>query len=130
VPLYRVAQRAGVGQATLYRHFPERALLAKAVYEQRLSRLEEVARLHVGDRHAFVHLLRELLEQDANTPGLLGVLREGRDSERYTRPLIERAMGLLVQPLHDAKVAGVASGCQGERPADPLRHVPGCLSGG
>src|SRR5689334_13365385 len=34
VPLYRVAQRAGVGQATLYRHFPERTLLAVAVFDQ------------------------------------------------------------------------------------------------
>jgi hypothetical protein len=48
-----------------------------------------------------------LLDQDANTPGLLGVLREDPNSERYVRPLIDRAIRLLLQPLHDAQAAGV-----------------------
>ena len=107
MPMYRVAQRAGVGQATLYRHFPDRALLAVAVYEQRLDHLERVAATHVGDSGAFIRLIEELLEQDAQTPGLLGILRERTDSERYIRQLTERALALLAQPLDDAKAAGV-----------------------
>ena len=48
--MYRVAQQAGLGQGTLYRHFPERALLAFAVYESRLDRLAELATAHADDR--------------------------------------------------------------------------------
>jgi AcrR family transcriptional regulator len=105
--MYRVAQRAGVGQATLYRHFPERGLLAVAVYEQRLDHLEKLAAEHAGDPQAFLMLIRQLIEEDTHTPGLLGVLREQPDSERYYRHLTARALDLLVQPLHVAKSAGV-----------------------
>ncbi|MBC7273028.1 TetR/AcrR family transcriptional regulator [Streptomyces albogriseolus] len=36
-PLTRIAQEAGVGIATLYRHFPNRQSLARAVYERIFS---------------------------------------------------------------------------------------------
>ena len=71
----------------VHRHFPERALLAKTVYEQRLDRLQRVGPDHAGDPQVFVRLLHELLDQVADTPGLLGVLREQPNSERYIRPL-------------------------------------------
>ena len=35
-----IARRAGVGQATLYRHFPDRSALAAAVIAHHLQRLE------------------------------------------------------------------------------------------
>lgn len=41
--LDRVAARAGVGVATLYRHFPTREALLEAVYHQELARLCEIA---------------------------------------------------------------------------------------
>jgi AcrR family transcriptional regulator len=42
-PLSSVARRAGVGQGTLYRHFPDRASLALAVFEQNVADLEALA---------------------------------------------------------------------------------------
>ena len=50
VPMSRVAQQAGPGQGRLYRHSPERALLAFAVYESRRDRLAELATAHADDR--------------------------------------------------------------------------------
>ncbi|MFK4086077.1 TetR/AcrR family transcriptional regulator [Kribbella sp. NPDC020789] len=41
--LDQVAARAGVGIATLYRHFPTRELLLEAVYRQELARLCDAA---------------------------------------------------------------------------------------
>jgi AcrR family transcriptional regulator len=38
-----IARAAGVGNATLYRHFPTRAKLLEAVYEQRIDELGTVA---------------------------------------------------------------------------------------
>ena len=40
-PLSAVAKRAGVGQGSLYRHFPDRTALAVAVFEENVADLEE-----------------------------------------------------------------------------------------
>lgn len=42
-PLSAVAKRAGVGQGSLYRHFPDRASLALAVFEDNVVALEALA---------------------------------------------------------------------------------------
>lgn len=39
-PFSAIAKRAGVGQGSLYRHFPDRLSLAVAVYEENLDELE------------------------------------------------------------------------------------------
>ena len=40
-PFSAVAKRAGVGQGSLYRHFPDRTALAVAVFEDNVRDLEE-----------------------------------------------------------------------------------------
>ena len=107
VPLYRVARRAGVGQATLYRHFPERGLLALAVYEQRLQEVDELARLHAGDPRVFRQLIERLIVEETRAPGLLRVLRGAAQGERYLRDLRKRVLGLLTDPLEAARAAGL-----------------------
>lgn len=42
-PFSAVARRAGVGQGSLYRHFPDRVALAAAVFEENVSELEALA---------------------------------------------------------------------------------------
>lgn len=42
-PLNAVARRAGVGQGSLYRHFPDRIALVLALFEEQVSTVEEVA---------------------------------------------------------------------------------------
>jgi AcrR family transcriptional regulator len=110
VPMYRVARRAGVGQATLYRHFAERALLAAAIYEQRLDQVAELAAAHAGDPRDFLRLIQALIQEDTRTPGLFRVLREGREGERYLRHLTSRVLELLDEPLRTAKAAGTVRG--------------------
>jgi AcrR family transcriptional regulator len=107
VPLYRVAQRAGVGQATLYRHFPERSLLAVAVFDQRLDRVAELAEHRAGDPRAFIDLMRDLILEEARTPGLLRLLGGGSAGQRRVRRLTRRARGLLDKPLREGQLAGV-----------------------
>ncbi len=43
VPLTAIAREAGVGQGVLYRHFPTRMALALAVFDENLTRVEQVA---------------------------------------------------------------------------------------
>lgn len=42
-PLSSVAKRAGVGQGSLYRHFPDRTALAVAVFDENIAELEALA---------------------------------------------------------------------------------------
>jgi AcrR family transcriptional regulator len=107
VPLYRVARHAGVGQATLYRHFPERGLLALAVYEKRLQHVDELAALRAGDPRAFLELIQELILEETRTPGLLRALRGAAQGERHLRDLRERVLGLLADPFDAARAAGL-----------------------
>ena len=43
VPLHTIAQEAGTGQGTLYRHFPTRLDLALAVFETHFAELTAIA---------------------------------------------------------------------------------------
>ncbi len=96
-----------MGQATLYRHFPERGLLALAVYEQRLQQVDELAKLHAGDPRVFIQLIERLILEETRTPGLLRVLRGAAYGVRYLRDLRKRVLQLLAQPLEAAKAAGL-----------------------
>lgn len=42
-PLSAIARRAGVGQGSLYRHFPDRASLALAVFDENMEQIEALA---------------------------------------------------------------------------------------
>ncbi|WP_410575293.1 TetR/AcrR family transcriptional regulator [Amycolatopsis sp. cmx-4-61] len=48
-PLDRIARRAGIGNATMYRHFPSRRELVIAVYADEVASLASRARLDAAD---------------------------------------------------------------------------------
>src|ERR1700712_4235224 len=62
VAMCEVARRAGVGQATLYRNFPDRSSLAAEVLGEQVDRVAQLAADHTGDADAFFVLLRALVE--------------------------------------------------------------------
>lgn len=47
--LNAVAHHAGVGVGTVYRHFPDRAALIQAMFEQRVDLVEGVLKAHLAD---------------------------------------------------------------------------------
>lgn len=49
VAMYEVARRAGVGQATLYRNFPDRDALIAALSVEWLDELERVGAEYAGE---------------------------------------------------------------------------------
>ncbi|HET6705438.1 helix-turn-helix domain-containing protein, partial [Amycolatopsis sp.] len=51
-PLDRIARRAGIGNATMYRHFPTRRELLIAVYASEVASLTSEARLDAADAGA------------------------------------------------------------------------------
>lgn len=78
-PLDEVAREAGVGIATLYRRFPDRADLIAAVFEEKMTRYadaceEAAARSLTEPWPAFVAYVNFILEEQVTDPGFSDVL--------------------------------------------------------
>jgi AcrR family transcriptional regulator len=113
-PVKEIAQRAGVGVGTLYRHFPRRADLVKAVIESRIDALAESAP-ELAATHApgaalerWLHRYTELL---ATKRGLATALHSGDPAydglPDYFFQRLEPAVGAL---LDTAAAAGAVRG--------------------
>ena len=100
-----IARRAGVGQATLYRHFPDRQALTAAVVAHELARLEAYVAANADRPAAFRDLLAELLRtQIAMRPLVLYVRRLDRATrDRYQ----QRMIATLTGPLRRAQQEGL-----------------------
>ena len=76
--LEEIARRAGVGSATLHRHFPSRQALLNAVFHDRVELLCRQAREPAGDaRSALTGWLRSVGAYVATTRGLASSLVPG-----------------------------------------------------
>ena len=101
-----VARRAGVGQATLYRNFPDRRSLAAALMDEQMERNERVAAEHAGDPGAFDALLRTVVQNMAGFYALGQLAREDACLGTVLERRRARLRELLEAPLRDAKAAG------------------------
>jgi AcrR family transcriptional regulator len=106
VAMSQVARRAGVGQATLYRNFPNRAALVAEILDEHVERIASIAADHEGDPDAFFILLRRLI---GSMVELVVVARLAQGDVRADSHLERgrlRVAELLESPLRDAKAAG------------------------
>ncbi|MER7797005.1 helix-turn-helix domain-containing protein [Microbacterium sp. NPDC096154] len=78
VPFSAVAKRAGVGQGTLYRHFPDRVALAVAVFEENVGALEAA----LGDEGTVAGLLDRVVEQASASTAFIRLLTGARRDPR------------------------------------------------
>jgi AcrR family transcriptional regulator len=112
VPMYEIARRAGVGQATLYRHFPDRPLIAIAIFGEELDQLEVLAVQHADDPDAFFVLLRSVVALQARLHGLVECLDEGGApaSGAHQEPghaaLKDRLVEIIGPPFREAQASG------------------------
>jgi AcrR family transcriptional regulator len=105
VPLERIADRAEVGRATLYRNFPDRAALSAAVLEQYLDHFASEVALWEDRADAFFMGIRTLAHRSIASSGFekIGPMERQAPSinERF-RHAVERT---LTAPLARAKAA-------------------------
>lgn len=81
-PLSSVARLAGVGQGSLYRHFPDRMSLAVAVFDDNVTELESLA----GDPEAtLAHLFDGVSKQAMTSTALIDMLSVETDDPRAQR---------------------------------------------
>jgi AcrR family transcriptional regulator len=106
VPMCEIARRAGVGQATLYRNFPNRSTLAAEVLGEHVDRIALLAAQHEADPDAFFVLLRALVETVAQTHALSELAREDACVGSRLELERQRVAELVRGPLCNAKSAG------------------------
>ncbi|GIF04357.1 TetR/AcrR family transcriptional regulator [Actinoplanes siamensis] len=99
-----IARRAGVGQATLYRHFPDRQALTTAVLEHQLDLLAEAVAGPAGEPCQFRRLLRSVLHTQIAMRGLVALVR--RLDVPTRRRYRQRALTALSGPLRRAQEHG------------------------
>jgi AcrR family transcriptional regulator len=83
VPIDEIARRAGVGAGTVYRHFPTKEDLYRAVIEDRINRIVDDGRALLSSadpgQALFAFLRSMVLQWGATDRGLLGdLLRAGQ----------------------------------------------------
>jgi len=107
VAMYEVARRAGVGQATLYRNFPDRDALVAALAVERIEALERISAEHAGEPDAFFVLLRAMVDSAARFHGLAECAQRSADVASELEPLHQRLRAVIKRSLRDAKSAGL-----------------------
>ncbi|MCE1180487.1 MAG: TetR/AcrR family transcriptional regulator [Micrococcales bacterium] len=105
-PLQLVAEEAGVGRGTLYRHFPDRRALATAIYEQRLERYEAYGREYAAEPDVLIGMLRLVALDQMAIPGLFRIINIGVDESPPVAALWRRTVAAFSGPLEASKRAG------------------------
>jgi AcrR family transcriptional regulator len=101
-PLSLVAKRAKVGQGTLYRHFPERAGLALAVFGENIVSLEKLA---ADDSSSLDDVLELLTQQVSVSTAFIDMINSPIDDKGIT-DVASRMRALLELKMPAARRAG------------------------
>jgi AcrR family transcriptional regulator len=105
-----IAQRAGVGTGTLYRHFPTKEALFEAIVIGRVEELvEEARRLIAGSdpKTAFFELLSQLVRHGEGHKDLMDALgKQSFDLQKAVPELLAEMWNALGQLLEQAQQVG------------------------
>ncbi|MBS1878480.1 MAG: helix-turn-helix transcriptional regulator [Actinobacteria bacterium] len=102
-----IADAAGVGQATVYRHFEDRRDLLGALAEEAMTQLEERVAAKAVEAGSFERLLRSVAAEQARDRTLTVAIRRGELEPARVRRLTDRARALFREPLATAQAAGL-----------------------
>ena len=101
-PFSAVAKKAGVGQGSLYRHFPDRLSLAVAVFDENLDELD----LAVAPADATLDdLLDAIIGQVVVSTAFIDLIWHNRHDERVTH-LSDKLAGIVERVLVREQAAG------------------------
>lgn len=106
-PLDLVVERAGVGRATLYRNFPDRAALIEALLLRTIEKIAAHA-AELGERDdALFELIGGMAKRIVHSPALADHWRAVDPNEPAIRAARQRALKLMEPALLRAKAAGL-----------------------
>ncbi len=123
-PVREIAKKAGVGLGTVYRHFPQRSDLIKAVFQSRVDACAEAAAElanQYGPGDALAHWMQRYVDFIATKRGLAAALHSGDPAYSalpgYFNTRLLPALGTL---LAEAVAAGAV---RSEIDAEDLLHA-------
>ncbi len=125
-PLDLIAEKAGVGRGTRYRHFADRTELALAVLEADVADLGRRTDEQGDDPAVFFWFLDRLAEDMIRNAGLAGLVRNVRSPDALT-PLRQSLMEAGAASLKRAQAAGLVR--EDLRPMD-IRLIATLLGAG
>ncbi|QQQ73728.1 TetR/AcrR family transcriptional regulator [Saccharothrix sp. 6-C] len=100
----RIARLTGLGQATVYRHFPDRRTLLLTVAREHLGLLVEAAERDADDPAAFRALLQAVMAYQVSMRPLVDALRRFPEPDR--RGHVRRLLDVLRGPFDRSRAAG------------------------
>jgi len=121
-PLSRVARAAGVGQGSLYRHFPDRVSLALAVFEDGVAELEALASRPGA---TLADVLDLITEQTIASAAFIDMVSMPTDPDPRILEVRDRVASLLYGLLDADRRGGVRA----DLTAEDLVLVVGMLAG-
>jgi AcrR family transcriptional regulator len=101
-PFSAVAKRAGVGQGSLYRHFPDRTALAVAVFEENVADLEEYT---APEARTIDDLMDRVVDQAVVSTALIELITADLHDPRVL-PLGERFAAVVTRLVDRDRAAG------------------------
>lgn len=129
VAFYEVAAEAGVGQGTLYRHFPNKQALVRALFEENVDALQEGAQASIAGRDSpeeAVRLLARLTADDASLAALLS----GADHAEWLEAVVQRVVEIILSALEPGQKAGlVREGVSEEDVRIAMQMLGGAIAG-
>lgn len=102
-----IAQEAGVGQATVYRHFADQRALLVALAEEDIGALDERLACEPIGPGSLEELLGEMVAAQLRSQGLIAAIRAGEVEESQVERLTARVRGLVAPRLEAARAAGL-----------------------
>lgn len=109
VPTAAIARAAGVGAATLYRHFPTREILLTSVFGEQIEHCIAILDDAVDDPdpwRGFTRSLEAVVAIEVTTPGLTRAITSQRESLAVYDDFRSRAidgLSVLIERLHDSR---------------------------
>ncbi|KFA88024.1 TetR/AcrR family transcriptional regulator [Archangium violaceum] len=107
VPLQLIAERAGVGRGTLYRHFPDRDHLARAMIERRVELIEQRLASAPDPARSVEEIFFWIADTLSAIPGLHPYLASTEAGRTTLDQLNQRLRGLLAGPVRAARARGL-----------------------
>lgn len=107
VPVDEIARRAGVGPGTLYRHFPTKEALFKAIVAHRMDQMAEQGRelgAAEGPGDALFAFIGRVVEEGASDQGLVEAMADSGGDD--TGGVEGRFIAMLAELVGKAKDAG------------------------
>jgi AcrR family transcriptional regulator len=113
VGVEEIARRAGVGKGTLYRRFPTKEALVRAIFEDlldELDRLVEQVAAEPEPGEAFRRFLGESARKQASNQGFFDVVAQRLGAGALTPEQRRRFLVAIARPLRRAQAAGCVRG--------------------